>query len=372
VLYEKFAILGLATGSLYALTALGIVIVSRASGVLNFSSGAVGAFGAYLTYDLIDNHGVPSWVGVIIGIALGALIGVVTHWIVMVLLRKSGPLSKLIATLALLTLLEGVVTLIWGSVDLGTPNPILPSTLRSLDGVTFTEDRVWLIGIALLGALILKLVYTRTSFGLDTAAVAENREVAAISGLSATRIEVVNFAIAGAISAAAGILLAPILGLDVTSLVVIIIPALAAALVGRFTSFGITVAAALFIGVLQSEIPELGFVRNNVDGVWAGLPDAVPVILIVVITAIRGRGRLQKPATAAWFGTSQCPACCDSGRRGTRTKRLCIRRMAVCTDDHLRLCHPYSLSCRGHWICRAIVSGPVSDWSIRALGICSR
>ena len=295
MVYERFLVLGLATGALYALTALGIVLVSRASGVLNFASGAMGAAGAYLTYELRDRHGTPMALAVLLGVALGAVLGMVTQFIVMTMLRKSAPLSKLIATLGVLTIIQGAVNLIWGEANRGQPESMLPTKIHELvKGVIVTEDRLWLIAIALAGALLLKLIYTMTPFGLATAAVAEDRQVAAISGLSATRIELANFAIAGAISAAAAILLAPILSLNIGALVIIVIPALAAALIGRFSSFGVTVFAALLIGVIQAEIPQLGFVKHRIDGAFAGLPDAVPVLLIVLVTAIRGRGRLQR------------------------------------------------------------------------------
>ncbi len=292
--YLRFGLLGLATGSLYALTALGIVLVSRASGVLNFAAGATGAFGAYVAYDLRDTHDVPRELAVTLGIASGAVIGVLTQIVVMVLLRKAAPVAKLIATLGILTILTGVIKLIWGDVSRGQPPSLLENTRREvLPDVFITQDRLVLIGIALVAALVLKLVYSATPFGLATSAVAENRQVAAIAGLSPTRIEVANFAIAGAISAAAAILLAPVLALDVNTLTVIVIPALAAALIGRFASFGITVLAALAIGVVQAEIPQLGYVKDHSESL-AGLPTAVPVLLIVVVTALRGRSRLQR------------------------------------------------------------------------------
>ncbi|GAA0634452.1 branched-chain amino acid ABC transporter permease/ATP-binding protein [Sporichthya brevicatena] len=292
--YARFAILGMATGSLYALTALGIVLVYRASGVLNFAAGATGAFGAFVAYDLRDTHDVQRELAMAIGIAAGAVIGVLTQIIVMTLLSRAAPVAKLIATLGILTILVGAIELIWGEESRGQPRSLLVTTRREvLPDVFVPQDRLVLIGIALVAAVILRLLYSATPFGLATAAVAENRRVAAISGLSATRIELANFAIAGAISAAAAILLAPVLGLDINALTAVVIPALAAALIGRFASFGVTVLAALAIGVVQAEIPQLGFVKDHPEEL-AGLPTAVPVLLIVLVTAIRGRGRLQR------------------------------------------------------------------------------
>src|SRR5439155_9630190 len=112
--------------------------------------------------------------------------------------------------------------------------------------------RLILIGIALVLTIILRVVYSTTSFGLATSAVAENRQVAASAGWSTSIIELVNFTVAGVLSALAAILLAPIVTLNAGVLSISILAALAAALVGRFSSFGITVAAALLIGVISS------------------------------------------------------------------------------------------------------------------------
>src|SRR4029453_15068938 len=114
--------------------------------------------------------------------------------------------------------------------------------------------RLLLIGIALACAVVLRFVYSGTLFGLATSAVAENRRVAASAGWSPNRIQTGNFAGAGGPSALAAIPLAPIVTLNAAVLSIAVIPALAAALVGRFSSFGVTVAAALAIGIVQSEI----------------------------------------------------------------------------------------------------------------------
>ena len=117
------------------------------------------------------------------------------------------------------------------------------------------QDRLILIGVALALALVLRLVYSRRPlFGLATSAVSESRRTAAIARWSPARIELVNFLIAGFLAALAAILLAPIVTLNAAILALAVLPALAAALVGRFSSFAITVAAALVIGILQSEL----------------------------------------------------------------------------------------------------------------------
>jgi sulfate-transporting ATPase len=299
----RFVLLGIATGSLTALVALGIVLVHRTSGVLNFSAGALGGIGAFVCYDLRQG-GTPTWLALTVGLLVGIGLGLVIYAVI-ASLRNASQLAKLIATLGLFSAGEAFMILRWGSSDLQQqPTSMLPSRIVTLWGdMTIGLDRLLLIGIALVCALILKVIYSRTMFGLATSAVAENRRVAASAGWSPNRIELVNFAVAGALSALAAILLAPIVTLNAAIFAIAVIPALAAALVGRFSSFGITVTAALVIGVIQSEIalfqPDIASRLGVSAGSLTGLAEAVPLVIILGYLVVTGKSRLQRGETMA-------------------------------------------------------------------------
>src|SRR5262249_26871976 len=166
-----------------------------------------------------------------------------------------------------------------------------------------TQDRLILIGLALLLAIGLRALYSGTLFGLATSAVSENRRVAAIARWAPNRIEFVNYVIAGFLSALAAILLAPIIGLNATVLSIAVLPALAAALVGRFSSFALTVIAALVIAVIQSELslfqPDLARAFSVSTASLTGLTEAVPLIIILVVTVFSGRARPSRGEMAA-------------------------------------------------------------------------
>jgi sulfate-transporting ATPase len=290
----RFVLLGAATGALTALVALSIVIVHRVSGVLNFAAGATGALGAFVCYSLRDTYGWPTPVAVFIGLAVGVLLGILTY-AVMAVLRHASLLSRLIATLALLSSLESAMLVIWSD-QLQQPASMLPSRTIVIAGdLRIGEDRLILIGVALFLAVILRIIYSSTLFGLATSAVSESRRVAAIARWSPNRIEFVNFAVAGLLSALAAILLAPIVTLNAAVLSIAVLSALAAALVGRFSSFGITVAAALVIGVLQSELalfqPDIANAMKVSPPSLTGLPQAVPLVIILVFAVVSGRVR---------------------------------------------------------------------------------
>jgi sulfate-transporting ATPase len=298
----QFALLGLATGSLTALVALSLVIVHRVSGVLNFAAAALGAIGAFVCFSLRDSFGWPTPLAVTAGLVVGVLLGLLTY-VVMAILRNTSLLSRLIATLALLSSAEALMLVVWPN-QLGQPDSILPTRNLVLVGsIRIGEDRLILIGVVLVLALVLWAVYSRTLFGLATSAVSEDRRVASIAGWAPARIELVNFLIAGFLSALAAILLAPIVTLNAAILSVTVLSALAAALVGRFSSFGLTVAAAFVIGALESELtlfqPDIARAWHVSTPSLTGLAQAVPLLIILAVAVASGRARPSRGETNA-------------------------------------------------------------------------
>jgi sulfate-transporting ATPase len=277
----RFALLGLGLGALYALTAQGIVLIYRGSGVLNFAHGAIGMTAAYLQWELTANHGVPYWTALVVAVLAAGLLGVLTHLLVMRPLRRASSLARLVGTLAVFIVLTAVAIQRYGdSVQLVAGK--LPSGLVRIGGVTVSEDRFWLLGIAVVITPALHLLYRRTMFGLGTTAVAENQSAASALGWSSDVIAAANWGIGSALAGLTGILIVPVIGLAVNGLTTLLLSALAAALVGRFSSFPVTLAGGLVIGVVQSELTRFG---TNVTGLAA----SVPFLVIALVLVARGQ-----------------------------------------------------------------------------------
>ena len=280
----QFALLGLATGAVYALVALGLVLIYRGSGLLNFAQGAVAMFGAYAYYELTVKVGLPRVAALAGALLLCALLGAAIHLVVLREMRRrnASPLARVIATLAILLILQSAAFLIYGVYPLHVPG-LLPTSPVELFGgeVSLTADRLWIIGICLVLSAGLYYVYRRTSFGRVTTAVAENELAASSLGYSPDTVAAVNWAVGSVLAGLAGILIAPILLLQPTTLVLLIIPALAAGLLGGFVSFPVVLAAALGLGIAQSEI------TRYVHGV--GWSTAVPFLVAIGYLVIRGR-----------------------------------------------------------------------------------
>ena len=111
----RFVVLGLGVGAIYTLTAQGLVLIYRGSGVVNFAQGGLAMIGAFVYYRGTGEYGWPTWVGWLVALAVPAVLGVLTHLLVMARLRRASSLVRLVATLGLLFLMIAVATELWGS-----------------------------------------------------------------------------------------------------------------------------------------------------------------------------------------------------------------------------------------------------------------
>jgi ABC-type branched-subunit amino acid transport system ATPase component/branched-subunit amino acid ABC-type transport system permease component len=287
----SFAALGLGAGGLYALLALGIVLVYRGSGVVNFAHGAIGAFGAYVFWEL--RGGLPTALAILIGIVFSGALGAAIELVVMRPLRNASGMTRLIATLAVLVIVQSGIALYWGPAQ-RVVKPFLPHSTLRIGPLQIGADRLVILAITVVLSAVLAVYYRRSRFGLATSAAAENQRGAAALGISPWHVSLVNWSVGAMLAALAGILLSPFTSLQVSLCTVLIIPALAAALVGEMRSFPITVLAGLAIGVAQSEITR--YVSTP------GWSTAVPFVVIALVMIVRGRslpvkgGSYQRPA----------------------------------------------------------------------------
>jgi sulfate-transporting ATPase len=276
----QFALIGAGTGALYSLAALGVLITYRASGTLNFAQGAIGMAGAMICYDLLLTYQLPALLCLAIGVLVGAVLGVASQQLVLKPLQHVSALSKVIATLALLVAIQYGLAIRYG-VNLRIVASMLPQgVIEPMPGARVPIDHMYLLGLAAALTAVLAMFYRFTRFGLRTTAVAENQQAVAALRQSPDTIAAMNWGIAGGLAAAVAILIAPILGLDINGLSLIVLPAIAAALLGGFSSFATTFAAGVLIGVCQSELT------------WyvpvAGVAESVPFLGIVGIVIFRG------------------------------------------------------------------------------------
>jgi sulfate-transporting ATPase len=276
----QFAVLGLGIGAVYTLLAQGVVVVYRGSGILNFAHGAMAMMGAFVFVELRDDREWPFAWSLLTAVTFTALLGVLVHQVVMRPLRRASPLARIIATLGVLIVLQAAAGLRWGSAP-RLVSSSLPRDVWHWGDLSIGVDRVWLLGIAVAVTTVLWAGYRYTSVGLATTALAENQRGAAALGWSPDALASANWALGGALAGLAGVLVAPLTGLQISTLTFLVIAALAAALIAGFSSFPLTLAGGIGLGIAESEMAR--YVEQQ------GAARALPFAVIVAVLVIRGK-----------------------------------------------------------------------------------
>ena len=303
-----------------AALALGLVLTYRASNVVNIAHGAIGMYGAYVYYGLrnfkisgadlggdliVPIIGVPTKVhlldrptvafALIIAIIIAVLMGALIYGLVFRPLRSAPPLARVIASLGVFLYLQSVMNLRVVENGAGAASfqlrSLLPTDAINLGSAHVPTSSFVLSGLVVACALLLGGVFRYTRFGLATRAASEHERGAILTGISPDRLGFLNWIIASVVAVIAVILIAGVQGkLDPTETSLLVVPALAAALLGRLDGFALTTAAGLLIGVTQGAV---GLFQLRAEWLpdWlpnGGLAQALPVIVILVAITLRG------------------------------------------------------------------------------------
>jgi branched-chain amino acid transport system permease protein len=241
---------GLAIGSLYALGGIGMVVLYRASGVLNFSAGAAGAAGAMTAWQL-GQWGVwppVTWL-VCIAVASGLTIGYG---------RLIGPrlafrdtVVKAVATLGFALIILGLVSFLWTDDPRALELPTDQVGIM-LFGLRVTATRLLAFAAAIGIVVGIWLFLGRTTIGLQMRAVADSRDLSALLGIPIRRVELVAWGIAGVLAGFTGLMFANLIRLEPVVITFMVVPSIAAALAGRLNSLALVLVGGLTMGVIES------------------------------------------------------------------------------------------------------------------------
>lgn len=245
-----FVVSGLGVGAVYALSGVGLVVLYRSCGVLNFAFGALGAIGAYAAWSLLEHEWPQSlaWaaaVGTAAALSLAYGRGIAPR------LAHRDPTIRSIATLGFALILMGFTEWYWGE------QPRRLSLPTDFDGLEFADvrltwTRILALGLAVAMVAGIGTLLSRTRIGLQMRALADDRGLSAMLGIGVLRVDTVAWVISGAFAGVCGLLLANTVRLQATLLTFLVIPAFAAAILGRLNSLPATVAGGIVIGVLEA------------------------------------------------------------------------------------------------------------------------
>ena len=285
-IFIQLLINGLIAGAIYALVSSGFSLIYSTCKFVHFAHGSAIAFSAYMLFLLFSTFGINFWIGVILAICLTYLFGIAINSIVYKSLRKrkASGVILLIASFALLILVESLILIFFGA-DVKTIGFI--SVEKGIDflGAVITPLQIYIIIISFVLLIGLFLLMKKTKIGKAMRAVADNRDVAEIVGISSEKVYNWSFAIGSAIAGIAGILVALEQNLEPTMGTGLIIKGFTAAIIGGIGSVPGAILGAFLLGLCEN------------FGIWflpSGYKDAIAFILLFIFLLFRPKGILGK------------------------------------------------------------------------------
>jgi branched-subunit amino acid ABC-type transport system permease component len=299
-----FLLLGFGAGSVYGAIAMGLVLVRRATGVVNIAQGAMAMFPAMTFIELRDRGRlvlpllvVPSEFHVgrhgtlfaaVVSVLVGVFIGAVLHVAVFNPIRNRPAVTKVVASIGVMIVLQGIGIIRFG-LGLRQTAPILNANLVTVFGRRVLQDRLWLALLVVVGSFVLWALFRFTWFGRATVASEESEKGAMLIGLAPPRLALGNWMIASAVTATFGILVTPVAGVSPFTYAGFIVPSLAAALAGRLRSFPISAITGLSLGAFQTLSLRLVIDRRVPSFFRGGFDTVVPFLVVLVALFIVGK-----------------------------------------------------------------------------------
>jgi branched-chain amino acid transport system permease protein len=283
---EQFLVTGLSLGGVYALSGVGMVVLYRATGVLNLAFGAVGAMGALIAWQLINHSGFGFWPAFLVSVLFGGVVTLLYGMVFGPALAARDPLVKATATLGLTLVLLGVMDLLWPSSGGASRSLTLPTdnSTFQLGEISVTYTNVIALALGLVITAVTGAFLRFTKLGTAMRAMANDREITATLGVPVRRVTAAAWFGCGVLSGVAGVLLADLVALDATSLTFLVISTLAATLIARLRSITVTFLAAIVIGVVDAELTPIQSLSNY--------RDMTPFVLAAIALLVLNRRRV--------------------------------------------------------------------------------
>jgi branched-chain amino acid transport system permease protein len=273
---------GLASGGIYGSLALAIVLIYRATGVLNFAQGELATLSAFICLALID-HGWSFWPAFAATLGLSFLGGVLLHVAAVRPLQGGPQLGVVILTIGLLIAVNGLTTWIWGGASRPFPGPFSTAPIR-VGGVAFSKQDIGVIVVTLIAVGLVALLFNKTKLGLGLRAAAVNPGEARLVGVPVLWMLAIGWGLAAAIGAVSGVLAAPSLFLDPNMMQAVLLYAFAAAVLGGMDSPLGAVVGGLILGVM------LNLLGTYVHWIGGELRLAAALAVILGVLLVRPSG----------------------------------------------------------------------------------
>ncbi|KMY32459.1 branched-chain amino acid ABC transporter permease [Lysinibacillus xylanilyticus] len=274
---------GLTIGAIYALIAVGFVIIYNVTGILNFAQGEFAMFGALISISLVKAN-LPLWLAIILSIVIVAVIGAVFERTAIHTARKSSMTTLIIITIGVSIAFRGIAILIWGTQAQSLP-PFTDNTpIKFLEAVLLPQN-LWAIGLAIVILIAMMYFFNYTFTGKSLTACVVNPFAARLMGINPNKMSLLAVVVSAGVGALAGTVIAPISGASYDMGMMLGIKAFVAAVVGGLTNAPAAIAGAFLIGIIEA----------FTEGLWSsGLKDVVSFSLLLLILFVKPEGLFAK------------------------------------------------------------------------------
>ncbi len=269
---------GLALGAIYASLALALVLIYRATGIVNFAQGEIGMFATFIAWSLINNHGFSYWQAFATTLVLAFLGGVALQRVIIRPVERAPELTVVMITIGLLVVLNGLAGWIWGREVRGFPSPFPAKPIR-VAGVSISQQDLGTLGVCLASVVLMWAFFRFTKIGLGIRSASIGRETSRLLGVRVSWMFALGWGLAAVLSAVSGMMAAPSVFLDPDMMQSILIYAFAAAVLGGIDSPLGAVVGGLLLGVGLNLIDTY----LNVITPELTLPLALGVLLTVLV-----------------------------------------------------------------------------------------
>jgi branched-chain amino acid transport system permease protein len=277
--FVQHVVAGLVNGGVYATLALALVLIHRATGVVNFAQGEMGMFSTYIAWALIYHHGLPFWGAFFLTLLIAFAGGAAVHQVVIRPFERSSELAVVMATIALLVILNGLAGWIWTPQVQFFESPF-PQRVLDVGGVVVNVQDLGVIGVSLACVLLVFCFFRFTRLGLMMRASAVGPATSRLLGIRVGLMLSLGWGLASMLGAVSGMMAAPIVQLDPNFMLLILTYAFAAAVLGGVDSPVGAVVGAFLIGI---GISLLSSYASSFTGTELQLPVALAVLLLVLV-----------------------------------------------------------------------------------------
>lgn len=284
--FMQYVISGLATGSIYALVALGLALIYRSTRILNFAHGDMAAAGTFVAFSLLGVNLAPL-ISFPLAMLSGCVLAMLFYFAILVPAqrRNATPLGQIILTLGLSLILQGLISFFWGSETRPFPFPLSDSKVWRFGGVVISELSLGTMAIGLISSGLLYLLVQKTRLGLAMRATSENLPAAQTLGIPTRRVLSLSWGLAAGLGVMAGLFLAPALLLDPFFMLEPFLKGFAAAILGGLQSLPGAILGGLILGIAESLAG--GYIT-------IAFKNTLAFLIIIVILLVRHEGLLGK------------------------------------------------------------------------------